>query len=232
MVAVMIAMLLAEAAQSGPDAFDRARREMVRRQIQQRGVRDPAVIRAMLGVPRHLFVPESIREHSYADQPLPLAFGQTISQPYIVAAMSEMLKPSPNLRVLEIGTGSGYQAAVLSRLFREVYSIEIVPGLAKLAESNLRAAGVSNVHVRIGDGYDGWPEKAPFDRILLTAAPPEVPASLLDQLARGGRLVAPEGADVNAQYLVTIEKDSSGRLHRSSGDAVRFVPMVPGPVRR
>jgi protein-L-isoaspartate(D-aspartate) O-methyltransferase len=146
--------------------------------------------------------------------------------------MSEMLKPSPNLRVLEIGTGSGYQAAVLSRLFREVYSIEIVPGLAKLAESNLRAAGVSNVHVRIGDGYDGWPEKAPFDRILLTAAPPEVPASLLDQLARGGRLVAPEGADVNAQYLVTIEKDSSGRLHRSSGDAVRFVPMVPGPVHR
>lgn len=224
----MIAMLLLNGAEASPDTFEKARREMVQRHIQQRGIRDPAVVRAMLEVPRHLFVPESIREHSYADQPLPLGHGQTISQPYIVAAMSEMLRPARHLRVLEIGTGSGYQAAVLAKLFRHVYSIEIVPALAKLAEANLRAAGVTNVTVRVGDGYLGWPELAPFDRILLTAAPPEVPAALIEQLARGGRLVAPEGADTDAQYLVTIDKDSVGNLHRRIGDAVRFVPMVPG----
>jgi protein-L-isoaspartate(D-aspartate) O-methyltransferase len=202
------------------------REEMVRLQIERRGVRNPAVLRAMREVPRHLFVPEPMRRSAYEDHPLPIGHGQTISQPYIVAAMTEMLDPKPGHRVLEIGTGSGYQAAVLARLVSHVYTIEIVEPLGKQAQERLAALGYRNVTVRIGDGYEGWPEEAPFDRIILTAAPPEVPQKLIDQLRNGGRLVAPVGA--GWQELVVIDKDAKGNVRRRTEFPVMFVPMVPG----
>jgi len=202
------------------------REEMVRLQIERRGVRNPAVLRAMREVPRHLFVPEAMRRSAYEDHPLPIGHGQTISQPYIVAAMTEMLDPKPEHRVLEIGTGSGYQAAVLARLVRHVYTIEIVEPLGKQAQERLAALGYRNVTVRIGDGYEGWPEEAPFDRIILTAAPPDVPQKLIDQLRNGGRLVAPVGA--GWQELVVIDKDAQGKVRRRTEFPVMFVPMVPG----
>jgi protein-L-isoaspartate(D-aspartate) O-methyltransferase len=209
--------------------FDRERRMMVQEQIEQRGVKDPAVLRAMRSVPRHLFVPETVREHSYADHPLPIGRGQTISQPYIVAFMTELLGPSKDLRVLEIGTGSGYQCAILAETFGEVYSIEIIPELAGTAAARLRELGYRNATVRAGDGYAGWPEKAPFDRILLTAAPPEIPQALIDQIAKGGRLLAPVGAWPESQYLVMVERDAQGKVTRRRLDPVRFVPMVRTP---
>jgi protein-L-isoaspartate(D-aspartate) O-methyltransferase len=202
------------------------REEMVRLQIERRGVRNPAVLRAMREVPRHLFVPEPMRRSAYEDHPLPIGHGQTISQPYIVAAMTEMLDPKPGHRVLEIGTGSGYQAAVLARLVSHVYTIEIVEPLGRQAQERLAALGYRNVTVRIGDGYEGWPEEAPFDRIILTAAPPEVPQKLIDQLRNGGRLVAPVGA--GWQELVVIDKDAKGNVRRRTEFPVMFVPMVPG----
>jgi protein-L-isoaspartate(D-aspartate) O-methyltransferase len=163
---------------------------------------------------------------AYADQPLPIGHNATISQPYIVAIMTQLLEPSKEQRVLEIGTGSGYQAAVLSPLVREVYTIEIVPELAKSADQALNRLGYKNITVRQGDGYKGWPEKAPFDRIILTAAPPELPQALIDQLAPGGRLVAPVGRAY--QELVVIDKTEDGKLRRRRSIPVRFVPMVPG----
>jgi protein-L-isoaspartate(D-aspartate) O-methyltransferase len=204
------------------------RERMVRDQIEERGVRDPAVLRAMRTVPRHLFMPESVRAQAYADHPVPIGYGQTISQPYIVAFMTELLEPRKDIAVLEIGTGSGYQAAVLARLVQHVYSIEIVPELAQRASSSLKALGFHNVTVRHGDGYKGWPEHAPFDRIILTAAPPEVPKALLDQLRPGGKLVAPVGSSVFGQQLVVIEKSGDGKLKRRSVLPVMFVPMVKG----
>ncbi len=208
-----------------PAAVRRAR--MVEEQIERRGVRNAAVLRAMRAVPRHLFVPEGVRELAYEDQPVPIGFGQTISQPYIVAYMTETLDPARDHKVLEIGTGSGYQAAVLAVLTRQVYSIEIVPELARSAEETLKRLGYGNVTVRLGDGYKGWPEHAPFDRIILTAAPPEIPQALIDQLGPGGRLVAPVGASPLDQELVTIDKDRKGGITRRSLLPVRFVPMVP-----
>jgi len=202
------------------------REQMVRLQIERRGVRNPAVLRAMREVPRHLFVPEALRRSAYEDHPLPIGHGQTISQPYIVAAMTEMLDPKPEHRVLEIGTGSGYQAAVLARLVRHVYTIEIVEPLGRQAQERLAALGYRNVTVRIGDGYEGWPEEAPFDRIMLTAAPPDVPQKLIEQLRNGGRLVAPVGT--GWQELVVIDKDAKGNVRRRTEFPVMFVPMVPG----
>ncbi len=202
------------------------REQMVRLQIERRGVRNPAVLRAMREVPRHLFVPEAMRRSAYEDHPLPIGHGQTISQPYIVAAMTEMLDPKPGDRVLEIGTGSGYQTAVLARLVKHVYSIEIVEPLGREARARLEQMGCANVSIRIGDGYEGWPEEAPFNKILLTAAPPEVPPRLVEQLQPGGRLVAPVGT--SWQELVVIDKDASGRVRRRSEFPVMFVPMVPG----
>lgn len=202
------------------------RGHMVRDQIERRGVRNPTVLAAMREVPRHLFVPKGLQDAAYKDTPLPIGYEQTISQPYIVGAMTQMLEVNPGSRVLEIGTGSGYQAAILSRLAKEVYSIEIVPELAAASAALLRSLGYRNVTVRHGDGYAGWPEKAPFDRIILTAAPPEIPQALIDQLARGGRLVAPEGESY--QELVIVRKDSNGAVTRERSIPVRFVPMVPG----
>ncbi len=210
------------------DPYQAQRERMVADQIEARGVRHAGVLAAMRAVPRHLFVPEEVRSMAYWDQPLPIGYGQTISQPYIVAAMTELLAPEKRHKVLEIGTGSGYQAAVLSGLSGRVFSIEIVPELAARSAALLKQLGYDNVTVRQGDGYFGWPEEAPFDRIILTAAPPEVPKALIDQLKPGGRLVAPVGRTAFTQDLVVIDKDSQGRIRSRSIFPVRFVPMVKG----
>jgi protein-L-isoaspartate(D-aspartate) O-methyltransferase len=205
--------------------FARAREAMVASQIIDRGVTDPAVIRAMRKVPRHLFVPESYRASAYADHPLPIGEGQTISQPYIVAFMTEALRLKPGDRVLEIGTGSGYQAAVLAEIVKDVYSIEIVEALGKRAERTLGELGYPNVHIRIGDGYKGWPEKAPFDAVIVTCAPEQIPETLIDQLREGGRMIVPVGRAGAVQRLVVGVK-TEGRLETEEAMLVRFVPMV------
>ena len=208
------------------DPFARARQAMVANQIAARGVKDPRVLDAMRAVPRHEFVPLSSREDAYADSPLPIGHGQTISQPYIVALMTELARPSPSDRVLEVGTGSGYQAAVIARLAAKVFSVELVEPLAQSAAAVLRRLGVDNVVVRSGDGYLGWPEEAPFDIILVTAAPEEVPAALVAQLKPGGRLVVPVGRVWDVQDLQLIEKDAAGKVTTRSVIPVRFVPLV------
>jgi protein-L-isoaspartate(D-aspartate) O-methyltransferase len=196
---------------------------MVAAQIEARGVRDPRVLAALRRVPRERFVPDDQRAGAYEDRPMPIGYGQTISQPYIVGYMTEALAIEPSHRVLEIGTGCGYQTAVLAELAEEVYSIELLPVLAERARRTLDGLGYTNVHVRAGDGYAGWPEHAPFDRILAAAAPPEVPPALLEQLAEGGILVIPVG--VNDQELRVLQKHAD-RLELLSTLAVRFVPMV------
>lgn len=204
---------------------------MVESQIVKRGVRDPRVLAAMRAVPRRLFVPPDLAAEAYRDSPLPIGYQQTISQPYVVAHMSEMLEVDESLKVLEIGTGSGYQAAILSKLAGRVCSIEIVEPLARSANERLARLGYDNVEVRLGDGYLGWPEQAPFDRIILTAAPERLPEALVEQLAPGGRLVAPVGPQGGDQRLLTVEKDREGRVIRKVGSAVLFVPMVPSEKR-
>jgi protein-L-isoaspartate(D-aspartate) O-methyltransferase len=200
---------------------------MVRDQIERRGVRDAEVLRVLRATPRHLFVPGNVRSQAYEDHPLPIGYRATISQPYIVAWMTELLDAGKTHRVLEIGSGSGYQAAILAQLARHVYTIEIVPELASSARGILTRLGYQNVSVRHGDGYQGWPEQAPFDRIILTAAPPQIPKTLLDQLAPRGRLVAPEGSTPLAQDLIIIDKGEDGKIQRRSVGGVMFVPMVP-----
>ena len=204
------------------DAARRAR--MVETQIVSRGVRDPRVLQAMREVPRHLFVDAAERDRAYDDTPLPIPGNQTISQPYIVALMTELLDLAPGERVLEIGTGSGYQSAVLSRLAKEVYSIEILPELARRASERLKQLGYANVTVKEGDGYGGWPERAPFDGVIVTAAPERIPQPLLDQLAPGGRRVIPVGGFF--QELKLFEKDANGRVSERAILPVRFVPMT------
>ncbi len=196
---------------------------MVDAQIQFRGIENERVLKAMRRVPRHLFVPVEYRDQAYEDHPLPIGHGQTISQPFIVAAMTELLQPQGGDRVLEIGTGSGYQAAVLSQLVGEVYTIEIIPELAERAAHVLREEGFDNVHVVVGDGARGLPERAPFDGIIVTAAPEEVPAELLMQLRTGGRLVIPVGAW--SQELKVYTRTPDG-YHAKSVFGVRFVPMT------
>jgi protein-L-isoaspartate(D-aspartate) O-methyltransferase len=199
---------------------------MVREQIVARGVKDARVLAVMREVPRHLFVPPQLAAQAYSDGPLPIGADQTISQPYIVALMTELLRPQPDDVVLEIGTGSGYQAAVLARLAGKVYTIEIVPALAKSAGQRLARLGYSNVTGKAGDGYLGWPELAPFDGILVTAAPPEIPQALVAQLKRGGRMVVPVG-DAGSQKLVVLEKsETSDQVVEHTVIPVRFVPMV------
>ena len=192
-------------------------------QIAARGVSDPRVLAAMRRVPRHEFVPAELRAHAYEDHPLPIGEGQTISQPYIVALMTELASVRSGSRVLEVGTGSGYQAAVLAEAGAEVWSIEIVESLARSAAERLKRLGYKSVHVRQGDGYRGWPEQAPFDAIVVTAAPPEIPLALKQQLAQGGRLVIPVGDSF--QDLLVVTRTADGFATRSVAP-VRFVPMT------
>jgi protein-L-isoaspartate(D-aspartate) O-methyltransferase len=203
-----------------------ARTRMIDTQLKAREIHSTAVLNAMARVPRHLFVPDDVRLFAYDDRPLPIGLGQTISQPYIVAYMTEALELQPGQTVLEIGTGSGYQAAVLAEIVKQVYTIEIIPDLATRARQALAQAGYRNVEVRNGNGYRGWPERAPFPRIIVTAAPPDIPQALVDQLAVGGIMVVPVGT--NYQEMVIITKTASGVTQKKT-IPVRFVPMVGRP---
>ncbi len=206
------------------------RLRMVETQIAARGVRDSLVLAAMRTVPRHLFVPDNLQDSAYDDSPLPIGHGQTISQPYIVAFMTECLRLKGGERVLEVGTGSGYQAAVLAEIADSVYSIEIVEALAAEARERLKRLGYKNVNVRQGDGYRGWPDKAPFDAIIVTAAPDHVPQPLIDQLKVGGRMIIPVGSIY--QELLLITKEDERRVKEEAVLPVRFVPMTGEAERR
>jgi len=199
--------------------------------LRRRGISDQAVLRAMDAVPREYFVASDSLDSAYADQALPIACGQTISQPYVVAYMTEQLEVEPQHRVLEIGTGSGYQAAILSRLAREVVSIERYRTLADTARERIKTLGYANVTVLTGDGMAGAPEHAPFDRIIVTAAAAEVPQALTDQLAEGGKMVIPVGPRNGTQYIIKLTKRAGGELTREHLIAVRFVPLLPGQAR-
>jgi protein-L-isoaspartate(D-aspartate) O-methyltransferase len=207
-----------------PADFAAQRQRMVEQQLKPRGIKDDRVLAAMARVPREEFVPADEQGDAYKDGPLPIGFDQTISQPYIVAFMTEQLRLKPSDRLLEIGSGSGYQAAVLAELVADVYTIEIVEPLAKTAEATLQRLGYKNVHLRVGDGYQGWPEEAPFDAIIVTCAPDKVPQPLLDQLKDDGRMVIPVGERF-AQQLYLLEK-KNGQLKESATLPVRFVPMA------
>lgn len=203
----------------------RMRERMVIEQIVGRGITDQRVISVMRELPRHLFVEEAMARQAYQDNPLPIGEGQTISQPYIVALMTELLQVAPGMKVLEIGTGSGYQAAVLAKLGADVHTVERIPKLCESARDRLRAMGLFNVHVKLDDGTLGWPSIAPFDRILVTAGGPEVPPPLVDQLAEGGRLVLPVGPTRRLQSLILIEK-TGGEVQRREVCGVQFVDLV------
>ena len=212
------------------DALPLTRRQdrMVDDQIVSRGIADPEVLRALRRVPRHRFVDDALVPHAHEDRPLAIGHGQTISQPYIVAYMTSRLGLRPGARVLEVGTGCGYQSAVLAQVASEVFSVEIVPALAAAAAERLAQLGYHNVHVREGDGALGWPEEAPFDGILVACSAPGVPPALVRQLAPGGRLICPVGASPESQSLVLVEKDPTGRTIEWPTIAVRFVPLT-GP---
>ena len=203
--------------------YKKLRQQMVEEQICARGVKDEAVLQSMRKVPRHLFIPESYRDMAYNDTPLPIGEGQTISQPYIVAYMTQALHLKGDEKVLEIGTGSGYQAAILAEISKEVYTIEIVPELAAHAAELLKELGYENIFVKQADGYKGWPEYAPFDAIILTAAPEHIPQPLVEQLKEGGRMVLPLGDEYQDLILVTKRE---GEIHKQFLLPVRFVPMT------
>jgi protein-L-isoaspartate(D-aspartate) O-methyltransferase len=223
---IVTALLCSATQGASADRYKALRKRMILEQLvsSDRHITNAQVLLAMERVPRHEFVPESLKPDAYRDSPLPIGYGQTISQPYIVAFMTEQLEPKPDDKVLEIGTGSGYQAAVLATLVKEVYSIEIVRELATRAEADLKRLGYTNVHVRAGDGYKGWPEAAPFDAIIVTCAPEKVPPTLVDQLKDNGRLIIPVGQSWS-QELVLMRK-TAGKLATNSVLPVRFVPMT------
>jgi len=227
-----LAALNEVAAAAGSDSFEAKRQAMVARQLKGRDITDPRVLAAMGKVPRERFVPQDLRDLAYEDHPLPIGLGQTISQPYIVALMSQWAEVKPMDKVLEVGTGSGYQAAVLAELTDRVFSIELLPELAAAARTRLRELGYGRVQVRSGDGYKGWPEEPPFDAILVTATAPEVPPALKEQLKEGGRLVIPVGPPGGRQDLLLL-RQVGGKLKEEQRVAVRFVPLVkPGEVKK
>lgn len=209
------------------DQYDRLRDEMVFTQIAARGIHDKAVIAALRSVPRHRFVPERFSDAAYEDRPLPIGYGQTISQPYIVAYMTELLRLKPDAKVLEIGTGSGYQAAVLACLTSKVYTLEIIPQLGREAEHRLKLLGYGTVRTKMADGYHGWEEHAPFDAIIVTAAAEYIPPPLIQQLKEGGRMVIPVGTPFLVQTLMLVEK-TGGQVRTKSLLPVRFVPLRRG----
>jgi protein-L-isoaspartate(D-aspartate) O-methyltransferase len=241
-IAVLFAVLTGvfTLAQTDEDRFGQQRDEMVRTQIAAsrwggaEAVRDARIIEAFRETPRHRFAPAALSSHAYEDRPLPIGYGQTISQPYVVAKMTELLEPKKNYRALEIGTGSGYQAAILSRLVAEVYTIEIVEPLGVAARKRLADLGYRNVEARIEDGYFGWPEKAPFDCIVVTAAASHIPPALIEQLKPGGRMVIPVGNPFQTQRLVLVSKGTKGPRDIRVQDImpVMFVPLVGGPSRK
>jgi protein-L-isoaspartate(D-aspartate) O-methyltransferase len=206
------------------DKYEAARTRMVKTQIQNRGITDSEVLNAMRKVPRHLFIPKEYQGDAYNDYPLPIGYGQTISQPYIVAYMTEVLKPGKKMKALEIGTGSGYQAAVLAEIVDKVYTIEIVPELAVESADRLKKLGYENIICKYGDGYQGWPEHKPFDLIIVTAAAEQIPQPLIDQLAENGRLVIPVGSPAAVQELILITK-KNGKAIEKRLTYVRFVPF-------
>jgi len=208
------------------ERYRELRHKMVETQIVRRGVKDERVLEAMRDVPRHLFVPERSRGSAYRDHPLAIGHGQTISQPYIVALMTELLQPKEDHVALEVGTGSGYQAAILSRIVKEVYTIEIIPPLGTSAEKRITEIGYKNIHVKIADGYFGWEEHAPFDCVIVTAASDHVPPPLITQLKKGGRMVIPVGHPFQVQHLVLITKSMKGELQMKHLLPVRFVPFL------
>jgi protein-L-isoaspartate(D-aspartate) O-methyltransferase len=208
-----------------PDAFKEKREEMVRSQLISRGISSPEVLEAFRNVPRHVFVPAEYLQLAYADQPLPIGEGQTISQPYIVAYMTEILDIKPGEKVLEIGTGSGYQAAILKQVGAEVFSVEVIGSLSERADKILKNIGISDIHLKIADGYLGWPEFAPFDAIVVTCSPSEIPSPLVLQLAEGGKMIIPVGEQHSVQFLYLLEK-KEGKIRQKNVLPVRFVPMV------
>lgn len=213
-------------AENQEDFYTAARKRMVDEQLSSwsRGIKDKRVLQAMATVPRHEFVPDDLKHKAYEDYPLPIGYGQTISQPYIVAFMTEQLMPKPTDRVLEIGTGSGYQAAILAQLVYEVYSIEIVEPLARRAEETCKRLGYTNIFIKAGDGYRGWPEKAPFDAIIVTCAPEHIPKPLIEQLKDGGRMIIPVGPLWDQSLYLLIKTD--GQIKQQAVLPVRFVPMT------
>jgi protein-L-isoaspartate(D-aspartate) O-methyltransferase len=217
---------LAHAAKFTDDDFQAQRLSMVKDQITERGVKDRSVIEVMMAVPRHKFVSDNYLNRAYADSPLPIGYGQTISQPYIVAYMTEVLNLNKNSRVLEVGTGSGYQAAILSPIVKQVYTIEIIPELAKSAAARLKDLGYHNIEVAIGDGYYGWNKYAPFDAIIVTAAAGHIPPPLIEQLKNNGRMVIPVGGSFLVQNLILVTKDKDGNVTTRNLLPVRFVPLT------
>ncbi|MGO9139304.1 MAG: protein-L-isoaspartate(D-aspartate) O-methyltransferase [Syntrophales bacterium] len=217
---------LAHAAKFTDEDFQKQRLSMVKDQILERGVKDHSVIEAMMAVPRHKFVPENYLNRAYDDSPVPIGHGQTISQPYIVAYMTEILNLNKNSRVLEVGTGSGYQAAILSPIVKRVYTIEIIPELASSAAARLKNLGYDNVEVAIGDGYYGWNKYAPFDAIIVTAAAGHIPPPLVEQLKNNGRMVIPVGGSFLVQNLILVTKDKDGNVTTRNLMPVRFVPLT------
>lgn len=209
------------------DSYKQKREEMVRESIEARGVKDKAVLKAMRTVKRHLFVPPDQAAYAYEDHPLPIGSGQTISQPYMVAYMTEVIKPTPQMKVLEVGTGNGYQAAVLAEIVKQVYTIEIIPELGQSAATRLKKLGYDNVQVKVGNGYHGWEEHAPYDAIVVTAAAEKVPPPLVEQLKDGGKMVIPIGPQFRTQSLLLIEK-KNGKISTKKLMPVVFVPFTGG----
>lgn len=226
LVIIISVFLLFSITPSDQDKYQRDRQKMVTAQLEARGITDKPTLNAIRSVERHRLVPEAQVQYAYEDRPLPIGFGQTISQPYMVGYMTEVIRPTAGMKVLEIGTGSGYQAAVLAEIVDEVYTIEIVEELAKTAKSRLEKMGYTNIHVKEGDGYYGWEEHAPFDAIIVTAASEFIPPPLIEQLKEGGKMVIPVGAPFTTQQLMLVEKQKDGKRKTRNLLPVRFVPFT------